>query len=111
MLEDRRRDRHKFIKHVLCYKCDQVPEKHVKVPFLIEIHDISYGGLGIVTDYRMYKDMVLYFRLDIDDLRREFAVQVKWCKYEEGRFSSGVEFQDVVKDDIIFLHRIVHPLE
>lgn len=111
MIDGRRRERHTLSKHVLCYKCDQIQGYHVKAPFMIEIHDISYGGLGIYTDNRLYKDLHLYFRLDTDGDIREFKVKVMWSKYEDEHYSSGVQFVDVVKEDIIFLHKIVHPLE
>jgi hypothetical protein len=109
--EHRRRERHTYDKHVLCYKCvSSNPMYKIKVPFLFVIQDISYGGMGISTDKKLYVGSVMAFRLDTAEGNREFKVMVKWSKYYSGKYVSGLQFIEVVKEDIIFLHQIVNHL-
>ena len=108
MSEGRLRERHEFGKHILCYRCDS--STHIKVPFVFEINDISYSGLGIHANVLLSPDSIMYFRIDTLDMKREFRVQVKWCKYNGAIYVAGVQFMDVKKEDIIFLHEIIKRL-
>jgi len=110
--ELRRRERYHFDKHVLCYKCFSSNAKlKTKVPFLFVIQDISYGGIGITTDQMLHPDSVMNFRLDASEGNREFKVIVKWSRFNNDQYVSGLEFVDVVKEDILFLHKIVNHLK
>ncbi len=110
--ELRRRARHIFDKHVLCYKCvTSNPMHKTRVPFVFIIQDISYGGLGIATDQMLHPDSVMSFRLDASDGNREFSVKVKWSRFNGERYVSGLEFLELVKEDIVFLHQIVNKLQ
>lgn len=108
MSENRIRDRHVFDKHILCYRYDS--ETPIKVPFVFEINDISYSGLGIQTNVFLKPDSILYFRMDINNIQHEFKVKVVWCKYNGIAYLSGVTFLDVRKEEIIFLHEIIKRL-
>lgn len=109
--EHRRRKRHIFDKHVLCYKCVSPNTRHkTKVPFLFVIQDISYGGMGIISDQMLYSDSVMTFRLHALDNTHEFQVKIKWSRFQNQQYVSGLQFVDVVKEDIIFLHKLVKNL-
>lgn len=108
---NRLRQRHQYKHHVLCYRCeaDSLDEKP-KVPFVFEITDISYGGMGITTENLISPGCLLYFTLNAGASKREFSVQVKWCRYTGYNYTMGVAFRDVIREDILFLYQIVSRL-
>jgi hypothetical protein len=107
LTEARRRERKEFHKHILCYRAD-LPSNamNIKIPFVFEVHDISYSGMGIFTSVMLFPGTEMFFRLDSDDIKREFHVKVVWCKYNGYQYTSGIQFLDVTREDIIFLHLI-----
>lgn len=110
--ENRLRERHVYNKYILCYKCyNYDPSSKPKVPFVFNVTDISFGGMGITTEQRLSVGTVLSFRLSEDELSRVFTVEVIWCKESSNIYKLGVEFKDIVKEDIIFLHTIVKGLD
>lgn len=110
--ELRIRERKEFHKHILCYNCETPHrDKKVKIPFVFEVNDLSYSGMGIASAHILFQGTKLFFRLDIDETRREFCVKVIWSKYNGYQYVSGVQFLDVKREDIIFLHLILRDLK
>ena len=106
--EKRRRERKEFEKHILCFKCELASGMpKIKIPFLFQVKDISYSGMKIQTNNILYPDAKLYFKFDADVQHREFCVRVVWCRFSGSEYISGIEFQDLTKEDILFLHMII----
>lgn len=107
MSENRLRERHELGHHGYCYYCS---DPNTKVPFAFEITDVSYRGMGIHTNQDLLTESILYFRFSHNNVLKELKVQVKWVKHNGYLYASGVEFIEVVKEDIVFLHALIKHL-
>lgn len=107
MTNNRLRERFEFGKHGYCYYCS-APQ--VKVPFVFEINDISYKGIGILSNQALIPETILFFRFGYHEEVKEFQVRVKWSKKDGYAYTSGLEFINIVKEDILFLHSIIKKL-
>ena len=106
--ENRRRERFELKYNILCFKCcDPVNSVATIIPFLFHIVDISYGGLGISSEHRLHSDSILTFNMKNKFGLRELNVEVKWCKFVDGVYRSGVHFINLTYEDIIFIDEIV----
>ena len=104
----RHRERFEFKNNILCFKCKQKDQiLTTKVPFLFNIIDISYGGLGISCNQRLNIESILTFNFKSQFDLRELNVEVKWCKFVNGKYRCGVHFVDLTYDDVIFLNQVV----
>lgn len=107
----RRRERYEYNKNILCFQCSNTGDHKVKIPFIIKIKDISYGGMKIACSQLLPKDSLISFRFTENDISRVFNIKIIWSKFNGEFFVMGTEFIDVVKEDIIFLFRMIRPLE
>lgn len=109
--EKRLRDRHEYLKNVLCYSCKS--DHQVKVPFIFEIENISYGGMLIELANMLHFGDIISFNINHEYENHHFKGKVVWTKYnvEGGLYFSGIEFQDIRKEDIIFLHKIISHID
>lgn len=108
--DNRRRERKSYSKHILCFKCEDTEGTRIKVPFLFQVHDISYSGMKISMAQMLHPGAILHFRMEVQESIREFQVEVVWCKHNGYEFVSGVKFPGVTKEDIIFLFSLIKDL-
>lgn len=110
--EARGRDRFEFKNNILCFRCiDKKDSVKTKIPFLFSITDISYSGLGISCQYKLHENSVLTFNLKDKMESKELNVEVRWSKYDNGQYRSGVRFLDLTYEDVIFINEIVKKLK
>lgn len=108
--ENRRRERHRYDKNILCFQCTNTGTHKVKIPFIISVRDISYGGMGIACKQLLPKGSKVSFRLTEDTDSRVFDVEVKWTKFNGEYYIMGTEFTSIVKEDIVFLFNTINNL-
>ena len=108
--EQRARERKEYHKHILCFKAEDTETTHVKVPFLFQVHDISYSGMKISMGQMLHPGTKLHFRMEVSESIREFNVEVVWCRHNGYEFVSGVRFPGVTKEDIVFLYTLIKDL-
>ena len=115
--ELRIRDRYKYNKNILTYECEKKESVLVKkVPCLITVSDVSYGGIGINSSKMLMPDTVLSIRLSNENISREFNVKVKWCKINRfsenySKYKGGLEFESVTRDDIVFMNKFINEIK
>ena len=110
MNEDNRiRKRIDFNDRVLCYK-HIITSSNIKpdpAPIRITIKDISYSGIGISCNRDLGQGDYLMFNLESGGLTKEFMVEVKWCRYNDGAHDAGLQFVNLTKEMILFLDGVI----
>lgn len=106
---NRKRLRVDYKDRVLCYK-HIITSANIKpdpAPIRILIKDISYSGLGIICNRDLGRGDYLIFNLESHGIVKEFMVEVRWCKYSDGLYESGLQFTNLTKDMILFLDSLI----
>lgn len=106
---NRKRARLDYKNRVLCYK-HIITSANIKpdpAPIRIEIKDISYSGLGIVCNRDLGRGDFLIFNLESHGVVKEFMLVVRWCKYSDGLYESGLQFTNLTREMIIFLDGLI----
>ena len=105
----RKRARVTFKDRVLCYK-HIITSANIKPdpsPINIFIQDLSYSGLGIICNRDLGRGDFLLFNLENNGIVKEFMLEVRWCKYLDGRYEAGLRFTNLTKDMILFLDSVI----
>lgn len=104
-MEHRRRERIELSENILCDGFTTKKENHlVKVPFVFEIKDMSYGGMKIKLDHLLLKHDRLAFQLTHASVHKRFTCEVQWSKIVRDGYVSGVQFLGLTREDVIFLY-------
>lgn len=106
-MENRNKNRHKYNKTILCFGCTNTGEYEVKLPFLVTVNNISFGGIGIEAKQFVPKGAIITFRLAEDEGSRKFDIEVRWVKYEDEIYHIGTKFINIVKEDVVFLFNMI----
>ncbi|BEP29838.1 PilZ domain-containing protein [Helicovermis profundi] len=115
--ELRVRKRYEYKRNILSYECEKKDDILIKKqPCLISVSDISYGGLGIYCNKKLKRDMMLGIKVNNESVSRNFNLKVKWCKFNEltdnsSKFKVGLKFEDLTRDDIIFINEIIRKIK
>lgn len=111
--ESRHRNRLEYFKNIFCFKyLTSEGELVTRAPFLLSLHDISYGGIGLDSNAKLEIDHILVFNLEYKGIIREFKAQIKWCKLllssdRNANYRFGASFLDLTYDDILFMNEIL----
>ena len=105
----RRRNRIGFNDRILCYKhiittCNVKPDP---APIRIEIKDISYSGIGMVCNRDLGTGDFLIFNLETNGMTKEFMMEVRWCKYADGKYEAGLQSTSLTKEMLLFLDSVI----
>lgn len=107
--DQRIRPRIDFKDRILCYK-HIITSANIKPdpsPIQIHIQDISYSGLGIVCNRDLGMGDCLLFNLESRGITKEFMLEVKWCRYQDGIFHGGLQFMSMTKAHVTFLDNLI----
>lgn len=106
--EMRVRTRFEIANNILCFKIHEPTGKlATKIPVLINIVDISYGGLGIITKQKLNIGSVLSFNVKYKFELFELSIKIKWSKYIDNLYKSGGGYVNLKYEDLIFIDKII----
>ncbi len=107
--EKRQRERINYVYSVMCFKkIDGSTKEERTFVSRIELFDISYGGIGVLSDKKVGIGNILVFNLVVNEtVRLEFKAEAKWEKYEQGVYKVGMQFIELSKENIMLLHDVL----
>jgi len=79
----------------------------LKKPLSFMITDISLGGIGMVSDYRVDVGSVLSFKIFLDHIPYEIKCEVVYCFENEGKYRAGLKLVEKNKEFINHLKIMV----
>jgi hypothetical protein len=87
---------------------DIASEPHLlKKPVTLMVTDISLGGIGIVSDYRVDIGSILFFKILLDHIAYEVKCEVIYCFENEGKYRAGLKLAEKDREFINHLKILV----